>query len=150
MVPWWKRLILSLVSVIAADVVCCAGLIIASELDWKTLAHLFDWLIFATPFAFISSFPGWLLSIPIILFIQRVNGGRFWLLWGAGTLIGPVVFFGSVLISFLGNAKATDLSTWNKGTLLLVVAVSCTTTLIYLMLLRNAQIKAASGQVAEV
>jgi hypothetical protein len=53
MVPWWKRLILSLVSVIAADVVCCTGMIFVSERGWKTLFHLFAWLLFATPFAFI-------------------------------------------------------------------------------------------------
>lgn len=150
MVSWWKRLILSLVSVIAADVVCCTGLIFASERDWKTLSHLFGWIIFATPFAFISSVPGWLLSIPIILLIQRVNGVRFWILWGAGTLIGPVVLFGSLLIDFLKSTKAADLSAWNKGALLMMVAVSSTTTLIYLVLLRKAQNKAAIGQVSEI
>lgn len=147
MVPWWKRLIYSLVSVLVGAGVAGA-VVTANELATNAHGHIsalgltvavlgFDcWVV-----AF--SLPGWLLAIPIVLLIKNIGGWRFWMYWLIGSCFGPALILAVGLNNGLRSTNF-DLFFHNAMSMMRLAApISCLTTLLYLLLLRRGQARAA-------
>jgi hypothetical protein len=91
MLPWWKRRIYSLLSVLFGGSTVGAA---ASLRDTLLISgtHLdLTRLLVSTCIVVIASLAGWLAAIPIVLLVRDYSGWRVWL-WGAvGFCIGPSV-----------------------------------------------------------
>jgi len=138
MVPWWKRLAYSLLSVMAAVIVTCTF----SDF-WESKANSnahvsANGLLLFVCYALIFSIPGWLLALPIVFVVANFRGWRFWMYWVIGSAIGPVVILGFALYSFLKSPKSAGFSPPIE-LVYLAAAVSSLTTLIYLLLTKRAQ-----------
>ncbi len=137
MVPWWKRLTFSLVSVVVAGSVCGAIVLFPYLLAKPTAHHsligsLGMFLIFECLVPTLT-FPCWLLAAPIVLLATNLRGWRFWMYWVIGSLFGPLYWFGRKLIGFDAN------STLHGGPYAVISAVSVLASLIYLLVIRRAQ-----------
>ena len=140
MVSWWKRLLYSLASVLAAIIVICTFIQILEAfggpnvhgLKGEFLATIGDFLFFGLP--------GWLLAVPIVLVVADTRGWRFWMYWAIGSSIGPLMIVGIALYTKLTSPAAEGFTPGSIAFLVFVTAaVSCLTTLIYLLSLRLAQ-----------
>jgi hypothetical protein len=135
MVPWWKRLAFSFLSVIlGAGIV---GLVISYHDALTNRGPHFDLerLLISTCIVIVASLPGWLLAIPAVILIGNYDGWRRWL-WGAlGIGIGPLVILGFGIYGY----HACPTTTWNfsgvRVFFLLSIAVSVLTTGAYLLLM---------------
>lgn len=149
MVPWWKRLIYSLGSVIVGA--GAAGALVAGrEFISSSHGHVsamgltiaglgFDcWVV-------ILSLPGWLLAIPVVLLVRYTYGWRFWMYWALGTCVGPALILGVALYSALRAPNLEGFPGDSMSVVYLAGAISFLSTLLYLLLLRRARIRAAYG-----
>jgi hypothetical protein len=143
MIRWRKKLIYSLVSwtvaAILATLIESVSAFLTYPLPDKTFS-LHDWILgvaFFLPVFMIAGFLGWVVSIPIALLIDNFRGLRFWMYLTAGSLSGPLFWFA---IGFPGDLASHRLQ---RGLLEIprpVYVVSFATTLIYLVLMRRAQL----------
>jgi hypothetical protein len=144
MVPWWKRLIYSLVSaVVGAGVsgACAAAQqFVANSHGHLSAMGLWTAILFFDPWVIVLSLPGWVLAIPIVLLVRNIRGWRFWMYWAVGILIGPVLIMAVALYSGPGLG---GLPGGSMSLLYLATAISALTTLIYLLLLRRGQARAS-------
>ncbi len=143
MVPWWKRLVYSLGSVVVGAGVSGA-LVSAKEFVTNAHGHLsamgltvavldFDcWVV-------ILSLPGWMLAIPIVLMVRNISGWRFWIYWVLGSCFGPMLVLGIALYSAVRAANFEAFPGNAASVVYLAGAISCLTTLLYLLLLRRGQ-----------
>jgi hypothetical protein len=147
MVAWWKRLIYSLVSAVLGAAL--AGAWVAAQ-QFLENAHghlsavaLLTAILFFDPYVITLSLPGWVLAVPIVLLVRNIRGWRFWMYCAVGTFFGPFLilavasysaFRGPSLAGFPGNSMST---------VYMAAAVSGLSSLIYLLLLRRGQTKAA-------
>lgn len=137
MVPWWKRLIFSLVSVEATGSVCGAIVLFPHFLREATGHHsalgslgmflFFEFLVLTL------TFPCWLLASPMILIATNLRGWRFWMYWAIGSFIGPLYWFGRKLMGLDTNSKLYG------GPYGVIVVVSVLASLIYLVVIRRAE-----------
>ena len=144
MVPWWKRLAYGLVGWMVAT--CVVGAFVVSI---RTMTHssagggisipglfrlisgLFEfWLASLITGVALGIF-GWLLGVPFVLLVRNAKGWRFWIYLALGSGIGP----GIILIMSLRSVEPADYSA-----VPISAAISSLTTLIYLLLLRRAQL----------
>jgi hypothetical protein len=147
MIPWWKRLIYSLVSVVVGAGIGGA-VMTANEFITNAHGHIsalgltvavlgFDcWVV-----AF--SLPGWVLAIPFVLLVKNIEGWRFWMYWVIGSCFGPALM---VAVGLNNGLRSTNFELFfqNAMTMMrLAIPISCLTTLLYLLLLRRAQKRAA-------
>ncbi len=149
MASWWKRLLFSLASIVAAAVVCMGGLI-AVEVVFKSQTAIIHgseggYLMGAT---IALCLVAWIVSAPVALAVRNVRGMRFWIYWVAGSCIGPaltLVLF--ALVFFLVPHSPNE--RWIRPELMplvyLAAAISSLTSLFHLLLLRWAQAKATVG-----
>jgi hypothetical protein len=152
MVPWWKRLLYSFMSWVIAALLSGPLFVIAELVGSHpsraiTALELAASLAVITGMVFLFSLPGWLLAIPIVLAVRRVDGLRFWMYFALGIGIGPLTFLGMQLYFALASHAA-----FVPGPIefyLRPAAVSSLTTLIYLLLLRGAQAAGAKKSAAE-
>jgi hypothetical protein len=130
MLPWWKRLLYSFLSVLFGGSV--VGLA-ASLLDPG--AHVdFRRLLISTCIVVVASLSGWLVSIPIVLLVRDYCGWRLWL-WGAvGFCIGPSVVLGFGLYGYLSGPLSAGFVAGISGFLLLATLVSALSTSAFLFL----------------
>ncbi len=145
MVPWWKRLIYSLVSAVLGAGVsgACAA---AQQFITTSRGHLsamgfWTAILFFDPWVIVVSLPGWVLAIPIVLLVKNIRGWRFWMYWAIGVCIGPALILGVALYSGPGLAAIPGGAT---SLIYLAAAISGLTTLLYLLLLRRGQARAAA------
>jgi hypothetical protein len=135
MLPWWKRLSYSFLSVVFGG-----GLVgvAASCLDALLIpgSHIdVERLIVSSCIVVIASLSGWLVAIPIVLSVRDYRGWRLWIWGAAGICIGPVVILGFGLYGFLTDPIARQ-GSWAgaSGIFLLSAAVSTVSTCAYLFL----------------
>lgn len=131
MVPWWKRLIFSILSVLVG--VCVAGL--ASEVVASLSGH-FDSarLLVSTVIFLIYSAAGWIVAAPIIISVRNYRGWRLWG-WGViGISIGPAVIVGFGLFSFLTLKSGAGFWSGMSDFLLFAALISMVSTCVYLFL----------------
>lgn len=139
MVSWWRRLLYSLASVIAAIIVICTFIQILEAfagpkfhgIRGEFLASIVDFLFF--------SLPGWLLAVPLVLVTRNIGGWRFWMYWAIGSAIGPLMILGIALYSFLTSPKSSAFASGSITFAYFAAAVSSLTTFFYLLSLREAQ-----------
>jgi hypothetical protein len=156
MVSWWERMLLSLVSVVVAAFFCFACILLQSivaiqgvfshELAIHRNGDLFGTGVFLIFFCSL----GWILSVPLVLMVKDIRGGRFWLYFALGSGAGPVLIFAVFAAVFLfvphsANARWFGPEMWPL--VYLAGGVSVVTTAMYLTLLRRGQAKAARAAI---
>ena len=141
MIPWWKRLLFSLLSVTMAAFVCGTLFSVVNVLVFPGQHQHFDAVEFFTGIGIVLLFslPGWILAIPIVLIVTNYREWRFWVYLAVGSVIGPLLMFGIAFYAFFSDPHSSGFS-WEANPLLILgTSVSCVTTLIYLLLMRRAQ-----------
>ena len=123
----WKRVGLSFASAIIADVVVASGVMLRD----RSLIH-FSFLFFSSVAFLYLVIPGWLISLPIVLFIDGNTRWQLFTLATLGVLIGPFVMLSIALYAEWTNPSH---GTWAKGSIEFVyiaTAISIIATTIYL------------------
>jgi hypothetical protein len=142
MVPWWRRLIYSIVA-------AAAGISVCTMVDWliTTDGHFAttDWSF--AGYIVLSSIPGWVVGLPFALLVKRVEGLKFLIFFFAGMCIGPLTFLVEAYYFASKEYGGVDLGLfWSilptmtdfTGKLSLAIGIAVLTTLIFLFLLRRA------------
>lgn len=140
MVPWWKKLLISLVGWIAGAVLG-AVVMVAQALvtDPPPMSRAGESLVaFASlaPLLTLVSLPGWVVAIPLVLVAKSFCRWRFWAWLAAGTAIGPVLWLVWSLVTTKGKI---DVATMPAQ----CFVISFLGSLVYLRLLLRAQARAA-------
>ena len=147
MVAWWKRLIYSFVSaVLGAGVSGACGA--AQQVVSNAHGHLnamavWTAILFFDPWVVALSLPGWFVALPLVLLVRDVRRWRFWMYWIVGICFGPVIVLG---VSWIAAARGFSLAGVPGGPMAAVYlagAISGLSSLIYLLLLRRSQTRAA-------
>jgi hypothetical protein len=137
MVPWWKRLIYSLVAVMVTASLCGAIVLLShavkSPAQHYSATGLLGMFLFFEFLVLILAFPCWLLATPIVLIATNLRGWRFWMYWAIGSSIGPLYWFGRKLAGLDTNRKLFG------GPYAEISVVSVLASLAYLALIRRAQ-----------
>jgi drug/metabolite transporter (DMT)-like permease len=148
MVAWWRRLLFSLASVVAAVAVCLAGLA-AFDAVFKGLKANFhsSEVGIAVGVTIALCLVGWVITAPVVLIVRNVPGGRFWIYWVIGSCIGPVLMLGLFGAVFLLVPHSPN-QHWIRPELwplvYMAATISSLASLFYLLLLRWGQGKAAA------
>ncbi len=142
MVPWWKRILYSIVAAVPAILVCtAASWLIATKGSFEAS----DWGLVGL--IFLSSIPGWLAGLPFVLLVKRADGPRFPMLLAGGIGIGLVTFMAEAYYVFAREFEVTDFGFfWSElpsmtgfaTKLSLAIGIAALTSLIFLILLRRA------------
>lgn len=147
MVSWWKRLIISFVSSVVGSAVCGAGIpleqAVASPHSHLTAMSLLTTIVFFDPLVIVASLCGWLVALPLVLFVTNVHGWRFWMFWVIGIGFGPAIIS---LVNWVAATRGLALADFTGGlspALYVSAAISGFSSLIYLLLLRRSQTRAA-------
>ena len=139
MVPWWKRLVYSLVSLIAAVIVTCGYSGFQEIIAIPNVHSNAVGLLAFVCYTFLFSLPGWLLALPIVLVATDIQGWRFWMYFAIGSCIGPVMILGVSLYYFLTSTSFAGFAQDSFMCVYLASSISIMTALIYLLLLQRAQ-----------
>ena len=155
MVAWWKRILLSLLSVVVGTIVCLLG---AEAVLWTAVkTHLissshsisFHSSELLITIAVIVAFCviAWLFSVPVVLIVRNIRSWRFWFYWVLGSCIGPglmlVLCAVILMVAFKGRGNAIWYSPQELPLIYMAAAISCISSLLYLWLLRRSQAAAA-------
>jgi hypothetical protein len=139
LVPWWKKLSISLVSWIAGSilgaVVTVLAMAVANPPPLSRAIEPLQAVMFMAPFFLIFSFLGWVAAIPVVLIANSFCRWRLWLYLALGTCIGPILYLALGLYSFLRSKTPIHIFEMPPQ----FIVVSFLTTLIYLLLIRRAQ-----------
>ncbi|HEX8813857.1 MAG TPA: hypothetical protein VF742_17855 [Terracidiphilus sp.] len=156
MVSVWRRLIYSLLSVLTANVVFASALTLYGILSAgvKAFESTGIGLFKAFSILFLSYFVmsvmlsavGWILAVPLVLLVKKVNGWRFWMYLGIGAILGPLALEAGTVYVYLSN-KNRGAYPWSSVTNAFALVVSVLTTLIFLLLLRRANERAGEPQI---
>ena len=96
MVAWWKRILLSLLSVVAAAVVCLLSVVLWSAVKSHPVSFRSSEVLLTAAVAVAFCVIAWLFSVPIVLIIKNISRLAFLVLLGPGQLRRPGVDAGSV------------------------------------------------------
>jgi TRAP-type mannitol/chloroaromatic compound transport system permease large subunit len=83
---------------------------------------------------------GWVVSVPLVLWVSEARRGRFWVCWIAGSLIGPLLMIAVFWLDFVlvpGDPHAQWLGPERWPLIYLAGAISGLAALGYLLLLRR-------------
>jgi hypothetical protein len=92
----------------------------------------------------LSSISGWLLALPLIVWVNNVNGLRFWLTLSAGTALGPVAVWSTILYNKIRNGSWNTFGSETQVYVMMGGCVAAIATLTFLLLLRRAERRAES------
>jgi hypothetical protein len=147
MVPWWKRLIYSLVGTMLGAGFCGACIatqqFISNPHRHLSAVGLATAILFFDPWVMVLSLPGWALAIPVVLLVRNICGWRFWMYWATGVCFGPAIVLAVALYSAVLGPSFAGFPESSMSVVYVAGAVSGLTTLIYLLLLRHGQARAA-------
>jgi len=135
MVSWVKRLGYSALSFMLAGVVC-AGVVLA---DGVLEARGGD-LALSVGFIVGLCILGWAVTLPLVLAVKEARGGRFWVYWIAGSLLGPLLMIAVFWLDFAlvpGDPHAQWLGPERWPLVHLAGGISGMASLGYLLLLRR-------------
>jgi hypothetical protein len=90
MVPWWKRLVYSLVSLMVAALICDAAVTLIDFYVYPRQHSETGGFLPGLGIVFLFSLSGWLLAIPIVLIMKNIHGWRFGAYLTIGCVIGPL------------------------------------------------------------
>ena len=146
-VPWWKRLIYSLVSIVLGAGLCGAGIeaqeFMAHSHGRVTAIGLFTAILFFDGWVILLSLPGWFLAIPIVVAVKDIRGWRFWMYLAIGICFGPALILGLAFYSALRAPSFAGSPEISLSPVYVAGAVSGLSTIVYLLLLRTAQARSA-------
>jgi uncharacterized oligopeptide transporter (OPT) family protein len=145
MVAWWKRVLFSLASMVAAVIVCLSCVVLESVLKSHPANIHSSEVILTIAVAIGFCMVGWVFALPVVLIVTNIRKGRFWFYWVLGSCVGPllmVALSALVFIVFPQNSSNTMFSSALLPLVYLAAAVSSLTSLFYLLLLRRAQTRA--------
>jgi len=146
MVAWWKRILLSLLSVVAATVVSIVGMVLVDGLKHKQFNVRSSEVLLTIAVTVGFCLIAWVLSIPFVLLIRKIAGWRFWFYWVLGSCVGPALMLGLIFALFMTLMPHRPGDPWFMPAELSLVylagAISSLTSLFYLLLLRGAQKRA--------
>jgi hypothetical protein len=97
----WKRVGLSFASAVIAEIMTALAINIPGGRH-LFLEHIFGFIYFAS----FLVIPGWLLALPVLLFLKRTDGWHLGLMALIGISIGPFIDLGMDLWSFLSSPTA--------------------------------------------
>jgi len=143
MVPWWKRLFYSFLSVVVSCLVCNALLALGEATVNSNAQSNSGEFLPGLALVLLCSLPGWVLAIPVVLIVTNIRGWRFWMYWAFGSAIGPLLMLGVAFYESLTDPSRGEFVQQVNPLIGLAAAISCATTLIYMQLLRRAQRAAA-------
>ena len=137
MLPWYKRLIYSFVSVVVGGGVVGA-VATCREALVDPASHLNPRGILVGACIFLGfALPGWLVALPIVIVVRDYSGLRLWI-WGiTGVCIGPSLIFALVVCEFLMVPQSERDLYGLSVFMVLAFAVSSLTTAMYLLLVRG-------------
>jgi hypothetical protein len=145
MVAWWKRLLFSLASMIAAAVVCLASMLLVTTLK-SHRANIHSSEVILTVAVMVGfCLIGWVISIPAVLIVRNISGARFWLYWILGSSVGPLLMlllFLAVFVVVPHGPSAQWINPAFRPLAYFAAAISSLTSLCYLWLLGWAQRRA--------
>ena len=155
MVSVWRRLLYSLLSVLAANVAFASVLTLYQILHvgLKTIEspgvgpfRVF-FTLFLTYFAVSLglSAVGWILATPLVILGQRVNGWRFWIYLAIGAILGPLALEAVTAYVYLSSKNRGTYPSFSVADIFALI-VSSLTTLIFLLLVRRANQRAGETQ----
>lgn len=142
MVAWWKRVLFSLVSMVAAAVVCLSCVVLESVIKSHPANIHSSEVVLTIAVTVGFCMVGWVFAVPVVLIVTNIRAWRFWLYFVLGSCVGPVLMLALsalVFIVFPQNSGSTWFSPALLPLLYLAAAVSSLTSLLYLLLLRRAQ-----------
>ncbi len=122
------RAILSLVSAISSDLIVDSVTYFYAPRGTRLSA--FEGFLYFSSFLVI---PGWLISLPIVLSINRFDGWRLWVQLAIGSVIGPLVILS---IGLYSNFTSPNLA-GHDSLFYLAAAISSLSTVLYLFLARR-------------
>ena len=131
MMPWWKRLVYSLISVLLGGSI--VGIIVSFHDGLFNSHNNLDLtrLFISTAIVMVASLSGWFVAIPIVLLVRDYAGRRVWI-WGTvGACIGPGVVLGFGLYGFITNPRVNGFFV-GLPWFLMATAVSIVSTVSYL------------------
>jgi hypothetical protein len=155
MVAWWKRILLSLLSVVVGTVVCLLGAEIVIWIAVKThllsSSHSVSFhsseLLITIAVIVVFCVVAWLFSVPVVLIVRNISGWRFWFYWVLGSCIGPALMLALcaviLMVAFRGRGTAIWYSPEETPLIYIAAAISSVSSLLYLSLLRRSQAAAA-------
>ena len=127
---WWKRLLLSFISAIMADVIVIGVVCLRNPSGAKL-----DGFLMMSVFALYFLIPCWILPLPAVTLINNPSGPRLWMLAAIGILIGPVAMFAFDLWMFWHNP--TQIWQWPNLFDYFAAAISLVATILYLSALKT-------------
>ena len=130
----WKRLALSLLSLLLASMLCSSAL--AGKKGFGPKAFIEDVFYFGAAI-FLCSLPGWIVAIPVVLFVSNFNGWRLWAMLALGVGIGPLVMFTVALYLQVTSPNPSHYAPEARNLVFLATAVSALTTVLYLFGVRR-------------
>jgi hypothetical protein len=142
MVAWWKRLLLSLLSVVLATVICFLSVVLYNVMKKVSFhgSEVILTVMVMVGFCVIA----WIFTVPVVLIIRNVSGWRFWFYWVLGSCVGPALVLAlSAIISNLYPENAVLFKAAVRPLLYAAAADSTLASIFYLTLLRGAQKSAA-------
>jgi hypothetical protein len=128
-----SRAALSLVYAVLASVTVCA-VVIAS--NYEEFSRSFtSWFLFIRGAVFVIML-AWVITLPLVLWISRFDGWRFWFLAVSGTFIGPALLIAiNLCIRLAAPSQKFDIvEGWKVEAV--VTAISLIATALYLGTLR--------------
>lgn len=147
MVGKWKRILYSIISAIAS--IFIFGIAVAIESLVTRGADPSGAFVLACLATSYLGIPCWILALPIILWITNIEGWRLWGVFALGASLGPLVILGIASYTaissttFVGFAQGSGIFIW------MAMGVSSLATLLYLLLLRRAQLRKLRASCSE-
>ena len=140
MVPWWKRLEISLVGWVAGAILGAPVMVVqALVTDPPPMARAGESLVAfvsLAPLFLLLSLPGWVVAIPLVVFARSFCRWRFWAWLAAGTAIGPALWLAWSLVASKGKIDVASMPAQ-------CFVIPFLGSLVYLRLLLRAQARAA-------
>jgi hypothetical protein len=146
MVAWWKRILLSLLSVVVAAIVCLLCVVLWSTVKSHPVSFHSSEVLLTIAVTVAFCLIAWLFSVPIVLIIKNIRGWRFWFYWVLGSCVGPALMLALCAVILMVVSHNRNTSWYSPEELPLVymsAAISSVSALLYLALLRRSQASAA-------
>lgn len=147
MLPWWKRLLYSFVSVllgggVVGAIASCRPALANPETHVDPKSILLSACIVS-----VASLPGWIVAIPIVVSVKNYSGWRLWAWCVTGVCIGPTLILSLLVYGFLTDSAR--LLSGGAAFILLATAVSVVTTAMYLFLVSPNQTSSLGKEIEQ-
>jgi hypothetical protein len=112
MVAWWKRVLFSLASMVAAVIVCLSCVVLESVLKSHPANIHSSEVILTIAVAIGFCMVGWVFALPVVLIVTNIRKGRFWFYWVLGSCVGPLLMVALSALVFIVFPQCCRWSIW--------------------------------------